>query len=73
MNLLALRNQSIPRQRVSVLAANQRADASDFRIDDIQSVTIPVRPDQFLKEGWHDFTMVIDNRSIRPDQQVCIP
>ena len=67
MNLLALRDESIPRQRVRVLPANQRADASESRINDIQSVPISVRPNQLLKEGRHDFAMMIDDRSVRPD------
>ena len=73
VHLLALGHQGVARQRVGVLAADQRADPPDLGRGDAQSARVAVGPDELFVERRHELAVVVENAAVGADQQVRIP
>jgi len=70
VQLLALRHETVPRQRVGILAADQRAQLAPLGVDDPQAVPVAGRPRQLLEEGGRELAMQIQHAAVRPHRRV---
>ena len=73
MDLLALRDQRIARERIGVLAADQHPELADLGVADREACAVAVRPDQLLVERRNQLAVMVEDRAIRADQQVRVP
>src|SRR6185369_13814805 len=73
VDLLALRDQRIARQRIGILSADEHPYAPDRSIDHPQTTGIARRPHQLLIKCRNELAVVIEDRTIVADQQVRVP
>ena len=69
-HLLSLRNQRVPCKRISVLATNQCADATELRVSHTQPMAVTATPRKLLEEGRDQLAMVDEDFSFLPDEDV---
>src|SRR5512135_112835 len=73
MNLLALRHEREPSERVRILAADEHPDPAQLRAADAQPAAIAVRPDELLVVGRHEFAVMVQEGAIGADQRIRVP
>src|SRR3954452_18126688 len=72
VDLLAIGDQRVPRERQIVFPAGELSNASNRAVDDAQACPVTLTPDHPLMKGWRDLAASLDQCPVRIEQKLRI-
>jgi hypothetical protein len=72
VDLLAIGNQRVTRERQVVLPTGELSDPSNGTIDGAQARAVTLTPDHSLMIGWRDLAAALDQRTVRIEEKLRI-
>jgi hypothetical protein len=72
VDLLAIGDQRVTRERQVVLPAGELPDTPNGAIDGAQARAITLAPDHTLMIGWRDLAAALDQRTVRVEEKLRI-
>jgi len=72
VNPAALGRKREDRERVGVLAADERAHRAELALEGAEGVAEAAHVHQALAHGWHELLVLADDRTVRPEVDLSV-